>query len=82
MLQHDVLHLVSLFPLLWSVKQNAVDLAFECPMAARAVDESFYVDDGADFVQEAIQLQVQLQNLFFRGAFLLCKWNSNGPATL
>ena len=71
MLQHDELHLVSLFPLLWSVKQNAVDLAFEGLMAARAVDESLYVDDGADFVQEATQLQVQLQNLFSRAGFLL-----------
>jgi len=48
-------------------------------MAVRAVDESFYVDDGltgADLVQEAIELQVQLQNLFSRAGFLVRKWTS------
>ena len=43
-----------------SVKQNATDLAHKYPLAAQAVDESFYVDDGltgADSIEEAVELQ-------------------------
>ena len=46
-----------------SIKQNALDFAHEFPLAAKVVDESFYVDDcltGADTVEEAIELQTQL----------------------
>ena len=63
-----------------AVKQNAVDYAMEYPLAAKCVDISFYVDDGligADSVQEATELQRQLQDLFSRGGFLLRKWNSS-----
>ena len=63
-----------------SVKQNALDHAHEYPLAIKALEESFYVDDaltGADSREEAIQLQRQLQALFTRGGFLLRKWNSN-----
>ena len=58
------------------VKQNALDLSMEFPLAARAVEDSFYVDDGltgADSVEEAIDLHSQLQGLFDRGGFLLHK---------
>ena len=68
-----------------AVKQNALDLALEYPQAAAVVEKSFYVDDGltgADSIQEAIQLQKQLQDLFGRGGFLLRKWNSNQPDVL
>ena len=43
-----------------AIKQNAIDLAPDYPLAAKVVDESFYVDDGltgADTVDEAIELQ-------------------------
>ena len=63
-----------------AVQQNALDLAIEYPRAAKIVAESFYVDDGlivADSEQEAIEFQKQLQSLFSRGGFLLCKWNSS-----
>ena len=63
-----------------AVKQNAVDYAMEYPLAAKCVDTSFYVDDGltgADSVQEATELQRQLQDLFSQGGFLLRKWNSS-----
>ena len=63
-----------------SIKQNALDFAHMFPLAAKAVDELFYVDDcltGADTVEAAIQLQTQLQSLFSKGDFLLRKWNSN-----
>ncbi len=68
-----------------AVKQNAMDYAQEYPLAASAVHESFYVDDGltgADSLDEATKLQEQLQELFARGGFLLRKWKSNDPAVL
>ena len=53
-----------------SVKQNALDFALEYPQAVEAVEKTFYVDDGltgADSVEEATELQGQLQDLFPRG---------------
>ncbi len=63
-----------------TVKQNAIDHATNYPLAANAVNCSFYVDDGltgADSVSEAVKLQKQLQDLFSLGGFLLRKWNSS-----
>ena len=43
-----------------AVKQNAFDLVLQYPLAATAVEQSFYVDDvltGADSVEEAINVQ-------------------------
>ena len=68
-----------------SVKQNARDYALEYPLASKVVDESFYVDDGltgADSVEEAEKLQLQLQELFARGGFHLRKWNLSEPCVL
>ena len=68
-----------------SLKQNAIDFGEEYPQAAMAVNHSFYVDDGlmgADSIEEAIELQRQLQDLFSRGGFLLRKWNSSNPSVL
>ena len=68
-----------------AVKQNARDLAHEYPLAAEAVDKSFYVDDGlsgVDDVKTAIILRCQLQDLFSRGGFLLRKWNSSEASVL
>lgn len=62
------------------VKQNALDFAAVYPLAAKAVESSFYVDDGltgADSIEEAIELQIQLQGLFSKDGFLLRKWNSS-----
>ena len=75
----------SSFAVNMSVRHNAADLAHKYPLAAKAVDESFYVDDGltgADSTKEAIELQKQLQDLFSQGGFLLRKWNSSDPAAL
>ena len=61
-----------------AVKQNAIDHSLEFPVAATAVDKSSYVDDrltGADSLEEAIDLCQQLQELFTRGGFNLCKWS-------
>ncbi len=68
-----------------SVKQNALDHADEYPLAVKAVEESFYVDDaltGANSREEAVQLQNQLQELFSRGGFVLRKWNSSDSQVL
>ena len=67
------------------VRQNAINLAHEFPLAAKAVEQSFYVDDGltgADDLEIAIKLQEELQGLFSRRGFLLHKWNSSDPAVL
>ena len=68
-----------------SVKQNARDFSARYPLAAQAVEKSFYVDDcltGADTVQDAIKLQEQLQELFHKGGFLLRKWNTSESTVL
>ena len=55
-----------------AVKQNAADFSLEFPAAGKAVNESFYVDNGlvgADSIERAISLQHQLQEL---GA--ICSW--------
>ena len=67
------------------VKQNASDFAHKYPIAAKVVDESFYVDDcltGVNSVEAGIELQSQLQNLFSEADFLLRKWNSSNPTVL
>ena len=68
-----------------SVRQNALDLAQEFPLAAKVVEDCFYVDDcltGADTIERAILLYHQLLDLFNRGGFLLRKWNSSDSAVL
>ena len=60
-----------------AIKQNALEGEQEYPLAAAAVRDSFYVDDGltgADSHQEAVELQKQLQELFAKAGFLLRKW--------
>ena len=55
------------------------------PLAAKAIRESFYVDDGLPSIQtnqEAILLQQQLQDLFAAGGFKLHKWDSNSTEIL
>lgn len=67
------------------VKQNAADFATKCPVTAKIVNESFYVDDGltgGDSVSEAMEVHNQLQSLFDEGGFLLRKWNSSEPTVL
>ena len=68
-----------------AVKQNALDFAMEYPRAAEVVKTSFYVDDGltgADSIEEAAELQQELQELFSKGGFLLRKWNSSDQRVL
>ena len=68
-----------------AVKQNAIELAHKYLLAAEAVLDSFYVDDGltgAEDIESAITLQRQLQDLFTSGGFMLTKWNSSEPLVL
>ena len=68
-----------------AVKQNAIELAHKYPLAAEAVLDSFYVDDGltgAEDIEAAITLQRQLQDLFTSGGFMLRKWNSSESLVL
>uniref|UniRef100_A0A1X7VTJ9 Uncharacterized protein n=1 Tax=Amphimedon queenslandica TaxID=400682 RepID=A0A1X7VTJ9_AMPQE len=53
-----------------TLKQNAIDWAHKYPLAAKAVKQSFYIDDdltGADTVYEAISLHYELQQLISCG---------------
>lgn len=68
-----------------SVKQNSIDLVHEFPLAAKMVEQSFYVDDGlmgANSIERAVDLRKEVQALFSRGGFLLRKWNSNETRVL
>ncbi|XP_034935131.1 uncharacterized protein [Chelonus insularis] len=52
----------------------------EFPLAAKVVEENFYMDDvltGSRTIDNAIQLQRQLASLLQKGQFLLRKWRSN-----
>ena len=67
------------------VKQHACDFSARYPLAAQTVEKSFFIDDcltGADTVQDAIELQRQLQELFHKGGFILHKWNASEPTVL
>ena len=67
------------------VKQNALDYGMEYPNAAKAVNESFYVDDcltGSDTLEGAVELHRELQALLGKGGFLLRKWNTSEPSVL
>ena len=55
------------------------------PLAAKAVEDSFYVDNGlisADSIEEAVNLHVELKTLFGKGGFLLHNWNSSKLAVI
>ena len=57
-----------------AAQQNAVEHEVRFPLAAKAVKESFYVDDGltgADSVELAIRTREELQELFEKGCFTL-----------
>ncbi|MCG8621516.1 MAG: hypothetical protein MJE68_05890, partial [Proteobacteria bacterium] len=61
------------------VRQNALDFA------AKAVEDSFYVDGsitGADSNEETIEMHRQSQNLFEQSGLLLRKWNSSEATVL
>ena len=56
------------------VKLNAIDHTVDYPLAYKAVDDPFYVNNGltgANNVQGSIKLQKELQSLFCLVGFLL-----------
>ena len=68
-----------------AVQQNAIEHEVRFSLAAKAVKESFYVDDGltgADSVELAIHTRKELQELFQKGCFTLRKWNSSVLKTI
>lgn len=63
-----------------AMQQCAHDHAIMFPIGAKAVPNSFHVDDvltGADTIQEAKRLKEEMTNLLNRGSFELAKWCSN-----
>ncbi|XP_055623288.1 uncharacterized protein LOC129766713 [Toxorhynchites rutilus septentrionalis] len=67
------------------LKQLALDSAQKYELAARTVQEDFYMDDflsGANTVEEAIKLQKEVQSLLAEGGLELRKWSSNCPEVL
>ncbi|XP_055714261.1 uncharacterized protein LOC129808509 [Phlebotomus papatasi] len=67
------------------LKQLAIEEQKSFPLAAKATERDFYVDDvltGASTVEETKQLQTQLDQMMSRGGFKLKKWTSNSPEVL
>ncbi|KAJ4447477.1 hypothetical protein ANN_09484 [Periplaneta americana] len=62
------------------LQQLAIDEATRFPRAASVLQHDFYVDDcisGADTLEEALKLRIELQNLLQLGGFPLRKWCTN-----
>ncbi|XP_041785566.1 uncharacterized protein LOC121600845 [Anopheles merus] len=60
--------------------QLANDEGDSCPNASAALKTNFYVDDfigGADSIENARQLRIELSQLLAKGGFELRKWTSN-----
>uniref|UniRef100_A0A182NDE4 Uncharacterized protein n=1 Tax=Anopheles dirus TaxID=7168 RepID=A0A182NDE4_9DIPT len=67
------------------LQQLASDEGAAFPVASKALQEDFYVDDflgGTDDECQAVQLVKELQQLLKKGGFTLKKWNSNSTAVL
>lgn len=67
------------------LRELAAAYRHEFPLAAKAVEEDFFMDDGLSggrTLQAAIELQRQLTNLLMKGQFPLRKWRSNDPRVL
>lgn len=67
------------------LQELAIQHQEECPLAAEAVREDFYMDDvlsGRRTYPDTLELQQQLFNLLKRGQFQLRKWRSNEPQIL
>lgn len=60
--------------------QCARDVKADYPLAAKTIEEDFYVDDcvtGADSIRSAIQVAKQMDIVLKGAGFELCKWKSN-----
>ena len=68
-----------------AIKKNAQEFSSTYPLAAKVAQENFYVDDGlsgADGIDQAMHLRMELQQLFNQGGFTLRKWNSSEKSVL
>ena len=63
-----------------SLQQLAIDEKEKFPLASRVVLNDFYVDDlmsGANSVDEALQIQLEIISMLKSGGFEIRKWSSN-----
>lgn len=68
-----------------TIKQLAIDECDRFPMASRAAQSDFYVDDlitGTHTTEDAQKLQQQLRAMMKAGGMNLRKWASNNQTTL
>ena len=68
-----------------TLQQTARDHGGDYPSATHHIESSFYVDDflgGADSVQAAIQLFLDLRKVLEKGGFNLTKWRSSSKEVL
>ncbi|XP_055543002.1 uncharacterized protein LOC129728580 [Wyeomyia smithii] len=68
-----------------TLKQLAIDEAERYPLAANVIENDVYMDDvitGADDVETATRLRLQLDAMLESGGFRLRKWASNCVAVL
>ncbi|XP_055527678.1 uncharacterized protein LOC129720252 [Wyeomyia smithii] len=68
-----------------TLHQLAVDEQERFPLAASATIHDTYRDDvitGADSIETALELRIQLDKMLSRGGFRLRKWASNSPDVL
>lgn len=66
-----------------SVMQCAKEAKSKFPVAAKAIEEDFYMDDavtGADTENNAIKLADQMYAILESAGFELCQWKSNSEA--
>jgi len=66
-----------------SLRRLAEESLERYPLASRIALRDFYVDDlktGADTLQEALQLKMEITQLMLEGKFKLKKWPSNEPS--
>ncbi|XP_043468378.1 uncharacterized protein LOC122502412 [Leptopilina heterotoma] len=67
------------------LKQLAQDEGLSYPLAKKALENEFYVDDGligANDIQTARELKRDLTKLLKKGGFVLDKWSTNNPLIL
>ncbi|XP_055622597.1 uncharacterized protein LOC129766156 [Toxorhynchites rutilus septentrionalis] len=68
-----------------TLKQLSLDEGGNFPLAARAVCEDTYMDDvitGAEHLDDAVNLRIQLEKMMMKGGFKLRKWASNNSKVL
>jgi len=72
----------SFLTLIRALRKLAEDNLSKFPIGARVILNNFYVDDlvtGADSLQEALAIKIEISQLLQEGQFELRKWASNDP---